>query len=185
MSNNEKLSKETTVTTTELALILGLSARRIQQMAQDGSLQTVSRGRFNLADSVQGYIKFVTKDPVTDEDVKLERTKRTAEASLKASKAQIAKMEASELQGKMHRAEDVQTVIEALIFTVRSSLMALPGRLAMDVSGASTAAEAADVIRKEVVKLMQEIASFKYDPEEFAQLVRERRKWGLGDPDDD
>ncbi len=181
----DKLNNETSVSTTELAMILGLSARRIQQMAQDGSLQTVSRGKFNLAEAVQAYIRFVTKDPMTDEDVKLERTKRTAEASLKASKAQIAKLEASELQGKMHRSEDVQTVLEAFIFTVRSGLMALPGRLAMDVTGAGTTAEAADIIRKEVSKIMQEIASFKYDPDQFAQLVRDRRKWGQGDIDDD
>lgn len=64
---------------------------------------------------------------MSEEDIKLEKTKKTADVTLKASKARIAKMEADELQGKMHRAEDVAAMTEDLVFTIRSSLNAMPG----------------------------------------------------------
>ena len=96
---------------------------------------------------------------------------------MKASKAQIAKMEADELRGKMHRSEDVAAMTEDLIYTVRGSLMALPGRLAVDVAATATPAEAAEIIRKEVHALMRELANYQYDPQKYEERVRERRKW--------
>ena len=38
--NAEKITDETEVSTTELAVVLGVSARRVQQMAQDGTVPT-------------------------------------------------------------------------------------------------------------------------------------------------
>lgn len=65
---------------------------------------------------------------------------------MKASKATIAKLEADELKGTMHRAEDVAALTEDLVYTIRGALNALPGRLAVDVAAVSTPAEASEVI---------------------------------------
>ena len=54
------ITEETEVSTTELACVLGITGRRIRQMAEDGQLQKVSKGRFLLADSVQRYVKFLS-----------------------------------------------------------------------------------------------------------------------------
>ena len=130
--NAEKITDETEVSTTELAVVLGVSARRVQQMAQDGTVPTCRKGCFRLADSVQRYIKFLSDGPMDDEDKKLEKTRRVAETTMKASKATIAKLEAEELKGTMHRAEDVAAMTEDLIYTIRGALNALPGRLAVN-----------------------------------------------------
>ena len=122
---------------------------------------------------------------MSEEDIKLEKTKKTADVTLKASKARIAKMEADELQGKMHRAEDVAAMTEDLVFTIRSSLNAMPGRLAVDVAAVSSPAEAAEVIRREVHKVMRELAGYHYDPEKYEERVRTRQNWSAGGRDDD
>ena len=33
------------------------------------------------------------------------------------------------------------------------------------------------IIRKEVYKILEELADYQYDPEEFAKRVREREGW--------
>lgn len=179
---NTKITPETEVSTTELACVLGITGRRIRQMAEDGLIEKVSKGRFLLCNCVQRYIA-----SQSTEDQRLERARRAAEVTFKASKAQVAKMEADELKGTMHRSEDVAAMTEDLIYTVRGSLMALPGRLAVDVAAAATPAEAAEIIRKEVHALMRELANYQYDPEKYEERVRERRKWeaGGGDVDDE
>lgn len=181
----EKVTDETEVDTTELAVVLGVTARRVQQMAQDGTISTVRRGRFLLCDAVQRYIRFVSKEKdVSPQD----KEQRDAEVSIKKAKAIISVMEAKELQGKMHRSEDVAAMTEDLIYTIRGMLVALPGRLAMDVVTAGTAAEAAEIVRKEVFEVMKELANYRYDPEEYEARVRERRDWETGDrrdPDDE
>ena len=184
---NAKITTETEVSTTELACVLGITGRRIRQLAEDGQMEKVSKGRFLLCESVHRYIASLSKETVSEEDRRMEKASRTADVTLKASKAQIAKMEADELRGKMHRSEDVAAMTEDLIYTIRGSLMALPGRLAVDVAAAATPAEAAEIIRKEVHALMRELANYEYDPEKYEERVRERRNWeaGGGDVDDE
>ena len=86
----------------------------------------------------------------------------------------------------MHRSEDVAALTEDLLYTVRTALLALPGRLAVDVAGTSSAAEAAEIIKKEVYIIMQELSDYRYDPEKYAQRVKERMDWRAEyDEDDD
>lgn len=183
--SKDKINDETEVGATELATVLGLTARRIQQMGQDGTFVTVSRGKYLLADNVQRYINFLSKPAVDEEDAKMEKAKRISEAQIKAAKATVAKLEADELKGKMHRSEDVAAMTEDLIYTIRGALTALPGRLAVDVAAVSTAAEVAEIIRREISKIMGELASYRYDPKKYEERVRERLSWNASDGDDD
>ena len=61
------------------------------------------------------------------------------------------------------------------------------GRLAVDVTGAATPAEASEIIRTEVYKILTELAGYKYDPEVYARRVRDREGWSeqLADDADD
>lgn len=97
MPTKERLA-DRNVTTTELALILGITGRRVQQLTQDGVLTTVSRGKFVLSDAVQAYIGSISRGGLTKEEAeeakKIERVKAKAEATLKTSKAKIAQAEA-------------------------------------------------------------------------------------------
>lgn len=181
--NKEKITLDTEVSTSELATVLGLSVRRIQQMVQDGKLPTVRRGKLSLCQSVQKYISFQGKDDLNEEEEKLEKGRRKAEVTLKISKAQVAQLEAAELQGKMHRSEDVAAMTEDLIYTIRDALVSLPGRLAVDVVTAKTAAEASEIIKKEVYTVMQELATYRYDPRKYEERVRDRRDWDASESD--
>ncbi len=184
----DKITPETEVSTSELACVLGITGRRIRQLSEDGQLEKQGQGRFNLADSVQRYISFQSRETVDEDERKMIQAKQSAEVTLKASKAKIAKLEADELAGNMHRSEDVAAMTADLIYTIRSSLMALPGRLAVDVSAAQSPAEASEIIRKEVSLVMKELASYSYDPKKYEERVRERRSWGTAngrDEDDD
>ena len=166
-----KIDAEAEISTTELAAILGVTARRVQQMAQDGTIVPVRRGYFQLGDAVQRYINFLSKPQICEAEQKLETAKRQSEAQLKLSKAQLAKMEVEELKGKLHRSEDVEGFTEDLIYTIRAALLSL------DVTAAQSPAEAAEIIRKEVHKVMRELAAYHYDPEKYAEKVNERRDW--------
>lgn len=176
-----EITQDTAVTTKELAIVLGLSTRRIQQLIQDGVFDAVEKGKFNLSKSVSRYIDLTVKEPSEEE---VQRTK--AELSIKKAKAIVAVMEANELQGKMHRSEDVAAMTEDLIFAIRSTLVALPGRLAVDVAAVKEPAEAAEIIRMEVYKAMEELSNYQYDPKKYEERVRERRSWDTesGDVDE-
>lgn len=170
--------------TEDLANLFGLTGQWINQLTRDGVIKrrdTPAGKRYNVVESVRAYTQYLRDkaanraDRGIPEDMELE--KFDAEVRIKRAKAEIAELEAQEVQGIMHRSEDVAAMTEDLIYTIRGSLMALPGRLAVDVVSAQTAAEAADIIRAEVFKVMQELSQYRYDPQKYEERVRDRMKW--------
>lgn len=181
----EKITNSTEVNATELATVLGISASRVYQLAKDGIISNSHRGYYRLSDSVQQYIAFLVRGKDADPQ---DQEKQQAEISIKKAKAIISVLEAQELQGKMHRSEDVAAMTEDLIYTIRGMLVALPGRLAVDVASVGTPAEAAELLRKEIFKVMAELSNYRYDPQKYEERVRERRDWEIreaGDSDDE
>lgn len=181
----EKITNSTEANATELATVLGISASRVYQLAKDGIISNSRRGHYRLSESVQQYIAFLTRDK---EDNPQDQERQKAEVSIKKAKAIINVLEAQELQGIMHRSEDVAAMTEDLVYTIRGMLVALPGRLAVDVASVGTPAEAAELIRKEIFKIMAELSNYRYDPQKYEERVRERRDWEsheMSDPDDE
>lgn len=177
----------------DLANLFALTGQWINQLTRDGVLKkrdTPAGKRYNVVEATRSYVQYL-RDKAAGRGEKgipesKELEKFDAEVRIKQAKAQIAELEAQEVQGMMHRSEDVAAMTEDLIYTIRGSLMALPGRLAVDVSNTQTAAEAADVIRKEVFKLMEELTQYRYDPKKYEERVRDRMKWeAINGVDDD
>lgn len=174
--------------------LFGVTDRRVQQLAKEGIIPAVQTKpyKFDLLPTVQAYIKYLSdkangKEAKSTDTVQAEADKLRAEADLKQSKAKISDMQLKELEGKMHRSEDVEAMTNDLVYTVRSMIMALPGRLAMDVMQATSAAEASALIRSECYKILNELADYKYDPEAYQRRVRDREGWSesVADETDD
>ena len=177
-----------------IAKLFGVTDRRVQQLAKEGVIPAAQTRpyKFDLLPTVQAYIKHLSekangKEQKNADTVQAEADKLRAEADLKQSKAKIAELQLKELEGKMHRSEDVEAMTNDLVYTIRSMIMALPGRLAMDVVQTTSANEASAVIRSECNKILNELAGYQYDPEAYQRRVRDREGWSesLADEADD
>lgn len=181
MAENPKQNLQSTEI---MAKLFELDPRRVQQLAKEGVLPAASQRpyKFDLLPTVKAYIRYLRdrangKEAKTADTVKAEADKLRAEADLKQSKAKIAELQLKELEGKMHRSEDVEAMTNDLVYTARSMIMALPGRLAMDVVQAGSANEASALIRTECYKILNELAGYQYDPEAYRRRVRDREGW--------
>ena len=176
--------KQNLQSTDIIAKLFDLDVRRVQQLAKEGILPAASQRpyKFDLLPTVKAYIRYLRdrangKEAKTADTVKAEADKLRAEADLKQSKAKIAELQLKELEGKMHRSEDVEALTNDLVYTARSMIMALPRRLAMDVVQAGSANEASALIRTECYKILDELAGYQYDPEAYRRRVRDREGW--------
>ena len=176
--------KQNLQSTDIIAKLFDLDVRRVQQLAKEGILPAASQRpyKFDLLPTVKAYIRYLRdrangKEAKTADTVKAEADKLRAEADLKQSKAKIAELQLKEQEGKMHRSEDVEALTNDLVYTARSMIMALPGRLAMDVVQAGSANEASALIRTECYKILDELAGYQYDPEAYRRRVRDREGW--------
>lgn len=178
MADNQNLQP-----TAVIAKIFGVTTRRVEQLKSEGIIQGQGHPtKYDLLPTIQVYIRFLSdkaygrekKEVMAD----LEREKLQAEAEIKKAKAEAAQLELKELKGKLHKAEDVEAITTDHVLFLRSMLMAMPGKLAVDCANCKTAAEAAERIKREVYYILDRLTEFRYDPEEYAKRVRERRGWG-------
>lgn len=175
-----------------IARLFGKTARRIyHQLTQDGVLPTEPTpegNRYDLLPTVQRYIQYLEEKNKSGQPAavteKLEK-KLDAEIKYKEAKAGKAKLELDELKGKLHRSEDIEKITNELVFSVRSMLLALPGRVAMDLAAINTAPAVSEYMARHVAALLDELATHEYNPETYAQLVREREGWETADNDGD
>lgn len=170
------------VTKKDLAKLFGLSARRIEQLKQDGILFGEGNpAKFPLVENAKAYTKYLSDKAYGREQKKgaaeLEKEKLEADVRIKKAKAEMAEQELKELKGELHRAEDVEEITTNHVLLVRGAIMALPGRLAVDLAGTHTAAEQAARVQEEVNGLLEVLSDFSYGPEEYARRVRERQGW--------
>lgn len=167
------------IKTADVCAITGKSNQWIGQLTSQGTLaksNTPYGALYELTPNLQRYIGQIADrvDDIDEDDKKVEQQRRKAEATFKAAKASMASMDAKERAGKMHRSEDVAAMTEDLVYAVRGALLALPGRCSVDVVAAKDAAEAAEIIRREVYAIMNELSNYRYDAAKYEERVRAR-----------
>ena len=149
--------KRTMVDATMVAKLFNLTVRRIQQLTQDGVLAT------ELVDKKRKY------------DLLLTVQRYIAYLQEKVVK-----------KGEKHRSEDVEAMTTDLVFTIRSMMLALPGRLAIDLAKITKPAEISERIKQEIHAILLELSNYQYDADAYKKRVRDRQGWGdlLKDEDD-
>lgn len=177
MADNQNLQSTQTI-----AKVFQVSVRRVEQLKAEGII--VGQGRptkYDFIPAVMAYIKYLADKAYGREKKEnmeeLEEDKLRAEVELKKAKAKKAEMELKELQGKLHRAEDVEAIMTDHVLYLRSLLMSMPGRLAVDLAGEHTAPEQAQRVKEEVYFVLNSLSEYKYDPEEYRKRVMERQGW--------
>lgn len=170
------------VTTQTLAKFFKKTTRRIEQLKAEGVIKGQGKPtKYDLLPTVQAYIEYLETKAYGKEQKQvtadLEERKLRAEAEIKESKAAIAKMEQEELDGKLHRSEDVKAITTDHVLYMRSMLMSMPGKLAVDCANCGSAAEVAEIIKTEVYFILNSLADYRYDPDEYKKRVMERSGW--------
>lgn len=184
MADNQNLQP-----TMVIAKIFGVSTRRVEQLKTEGIIKGQGKPtKYDLLPTIQAYIKYLSDKANGREkketDAQLETDKLAAEGRIKKAKAEMAELELKELKGELHRASDVEAITTDHVMFVRSMLMAMPGKLAVDVAAINSAPEAAERIKQEVYGILGRMADYKYDPDEYKRRVRERQGWNERQGDD-
>lgn len=176
------VEKKNLKSTQFIAKIFGISTRRVEQLKTEGIIKGEGKPvKYDLLPTVQEYIKYLSDKANGRErkesDEKSTSRKLKAEADYKEAKAKREKLKLKELEGQLHSAEDVEAIVTDHALYLRSMLLAMPGKLAVDVSELKAPAEIAERIKKEVYYILDCAADYRYDPEEYEKRVREREGW--------
>lgn len=179
---NPETENEHYANTSQIAAAIGKTTQRVNQLVDEGVLPVVKEGRFNKFNwvkTINAYLSYLESKQENKGNKSLddEARKLKAEADYKEAKAEQEKLRLAELQGSMHRSEYVEECVLQLALTTRSNLLALPGRLAVDLASMNDAEEISIFIRDEVNRILDDLSEFEYNPETYARMVADREKW--------
>ena len=174
--------KKNYVKTDVIARLFGKTTRRIQQLTVDGILPTVDTPegrRYDFIPTIQRYIKHLDDRASRGSQSLQEKEEKKLDAEIKyrQAKAEKAALEVKELKGTLHRAEDIEKLTNELVFSVRAMLLAMPGRVAMDLAALNTAPEVSRYLARHVGAMLNELSTHEYNPDTYKELVREREGW--------
>lgn len=161
-----------------LANCLGITPRRVQLLAKQGAVVKLRRGIYDLEKSVQSYISYKLESLEESQEQKSLDEIRADHERWKMRKTQLA---VQLLEGKLHRAEDVERVWTQSAAAVRSRLLGIPVKAAPQVAGMEDAGEIQQVLQREVAEALNEIAG--YDPADFADPLPLEEDEADGDDD--
>lgn len=155
-----------TVSASVLGDLLGVTDRRVRQLADEGIFLKVSNGRYILADSIKSYITMlkVQNDINNSEDgdgIDLEKEKAIHERI----KRQQSELKLALMKGEMHKSDNVKKVMIDMLTSFRTRILNLPSKVAPMLVARNEAGFIKDMLMKEVVEVLNELKD--YDPKEF------------------
>lgn len=121
------------VSTEDLAQVLGLTPRRLQQLENTGVLVRLAHGEWDLAASVQAYVQHRVKGQ-TDRRRRSTGEPGSAEAKLKAAKAGREELKLAQEMGELIPTEEAIAILDEVIGTLRADLAGVPARLTREMT---------------------------------------------------
>lgn len=169
--------RATTATTTQLAKIILLSERRIQQLVRAGILKHAFdedsgrelRGRFHAIPNVQNYIRYLRQE-FGSEDISETRF-LDARSRRMAAMASAEELRLAVLRKELHRGEDVEFFMSNRDTAIRARILAISSRITRLLVGKTDPVEIRSIIDAETFAVLDELSS--YDPTQFSQASEE------------
>lgn len=169
LSQKESEQFEQTVSQTQLALIIGVSTSRIRQLDKESAFVKVGRGKYDLPQSIQKYIDYqVEKAAGDDEDL----NKLREETLWTRARRKKSEIEYKIMAGELHRSQDVEEVMNAMLASFRAQLLAFPTKAAPKVQGIKDIMAIKEALKKEVYELMEELSD--YNPDVFYEKSKDK-----------
>jgi phage terminase Nu1 subunit (DNA packaging protein) len=175
MRNENADKNEIFFSAKDLAAALDLTERRVQQLAEEGIVVKVGRGKYKAIESIRNFIKNLQDQEQGNGDVNYFE-ERARHEKAKREKAELI---VSVMRGELHRAEDVKDVMNDMIAAFKSRMMALPTKLAPILAGKSDIPAIQRLISREVHDALAELS--EYNP----QLMHEKNQDYVGMLEDD
>lgn len=156
-----------TVNSAALEKIIGVSDRRIRQLAEENIIIRAAKGRYKLMDSITNYILTLkvqmeaNNAESVDGEIDLEEEKAIHERV----KRHISELKLQTMRGELHKSEDVERVMMDMLASIRAKLLSMPTKLAPILVSRSEIDFVRNTISREVTEALNELKD--YNPKEF------------------
>jgi len=139
-----------------IAKLLKLSERRIQQLAKEGIIPKAERGKYDIVNSVHGYIDYLKAKAggeFTAEEVLKNKNK------LLKAKAELAEIDKMKASGELIPKGEVKKTWLELVHKLKQKLLSIPNKVAPVVVTIKSINEIKLIIQDKIYEALYEISS--------------------------
>lgn len=145
----------------QVASLLNLTPRRVQQLAKEGVIPRPERGRYQIAGCVRGYIAFLQRALDTahakamqpmNVDLTLQRSRKTA------AEAELAEIDVARMRSEVVSVDQAEAVVVELLTNLRAQLIPFPRTAAPKLLGAKSLQELEARLEIETARIMGVLA---------------------------
>lgn len=141
----------------ELAKLLMISVRRVNQLVSEARLTRQTEGDFILPEAISEYYSFKFQDDgeidYIEEKAKHEKAKR-----------ELTEMELRKRRHELHEAEDIRLVLSEMLVNFRGKLLCIPNKMSIQLANLK-AEDIEELLRKEIEACLLEVKD--YSPNMF------------------
>ena len=159
--------KEISVRQKDLAIAIGVSPARVNQLVKDGIVvrdENNQGGAVILYESLKNY--FQTSSAKDDGEETIDYWEEKAKHE--RARRQIAELRIAKMEGRAFDARTVELVLTEMLSNLRTQLLGLPSKVAPQLEGA-TKEQIYDTLTQEIEDKLSELSEYK--PELFADEV--------------
>lgn len=165
MAETEKVSdiSSITVSASVLGKIIGVTDRRIRQLADEGLLTKVSSGRYNLQESLHSYIlqlRVANDAEKNSPDLEDKLDYGMEKAMHERVKRHITELKYALMKGQVHRSEDVESVMTNMLTNFKTKIISLPSKLTPLLVNRDDKKYILDLLTNEMHEVLNELSEY-------------------------
>lgn len=141
------------VGTQQLADVIGKTPKWVNTLTRDGVLEQISRGKYDLADNVQRYIKYVQHSS-DNTDVKYNDEKALHERA----KRKIAELELAEKELSLIQMDEAVKILERMVGLFKARCLTIPSKVSPLLQYETELPIIGGILQKEIKDALQELA---------------------------
>lgn len=184
MADTEKVDdiSQITVSAKVLGKIIGVSDRRIRQLANEGILTKASSGRYILQDSLHSYIlnlRVANDNTRMQTDLEDELDLKTEQAMHERIKRHMSELKYALMKGTTHRSEDVEAVMTNMLTNFKTKLINLPSKLTPLLVDRSDKGYILDLLTRECYEVLNELSNYNasdFYGDEYVEIEEEKEE---------
>ena len=154
----------TVVTAQVIGQIIGVTDRRVRQLAQEGVIPKLKNGSYDLVPTINAYIRSIKIGNEAEDNsdkASLDKEKFLHERA----KRQKAELILGEMRGDLHDAKIVEEIMTDMLSNFRSKLLSIPSKTAPILLGIDDIPELQEILEEKIAEALTELSD--YDPVKF------------------
>lgn len=176
-----KLDDKTVVNTKTISKMFNMTERNVRYLVDDGVIARIAHGRYDLIDTVSRYVTFLKMSYDGIDESKVMESLEYEKWLHEKAKREKAEIELAHIKKEMHKADEVEKVLNHMVMSFRSKMLSLPSKIAPLLASKDDPKVIEALLERDINQALIELA--EYDPSMFFTEDDDEEVEVVGDDD--